>query len=89
MKSISVSEGKRDFTALIAMSEKGESILVHKRKKPLAVIVPLEEYNRLKKLQSYLKMIEISTELEGSGPSISEILYESREMLEAPDEDDN
>ncbi|GEM_PF-619703 len=82
MKEVSISEGKRDFTSLLSLSEKGESITVMRRKKPVAVIVPHCEYLKIKKIMHYFTMKEISEELKGGAPSLTDILEESRKMLE-------
>ncbi|MGV8120525.1 MAG: type II toxin-antitoxin system Phd/YefM family antitoxin [Candidatus Xenobiia bacterium LiM19] len=82
MKEVSISEGKRDFTALLSLSEKGESITVVKRKRPVAVIVPHGEYQKMMKILHYLNMKEISEELKGGSPPLAEILDESRRELE-------
>jgi prevent-host-death family protein len=81
MKWTSVTEGKRDFTCLVGLAEKGESIGIRRRKKPVAVLIPPLEYDRLRKVQAFLKMIELSQELSGGRPSIQEIYEESRRMM--------
>lgn len=81
MKWMSVTDGKRDFTSLIRLTEKGEFIGIRRRKKPVAVIIPPVEYDKIRKVQAFLRMMELSEELSGGKPSIREIYEESRRMM--------
>ena len=61
MKSITVSiaEGKKGFSRLIQdASEKKEEIIVTKRGKPVAVIMPYDEHSRSRRLEGYLMVME-------------------------------
>ena len=52
---VSIAEGKKGFSRLIQdASEKKEEIIVTKRGKPVAVIVPYEEYRHSRRLEGYL-----------------------------------
>jgi prevent-host-death family protein len=88
MKEVSITEGKRDFTSLLTLSEKGELITLMRRKKPVAVIVPHSEYKRIKKIMNYFAMKAISEELRNGTPALSAILEESRKILENRNVDD-
>jgi prevent-host-death family protein len=87
VKDVSVTEGKKNFTSLIALSEKGELIRVMKRNKPVAIIVPHHEYYRIRKILNYVTMKSIADELKGGAPAVSALLEESRQSLEARHDD--
>jgi len=82
MKEVSVTEGKKHFTSLLALSEKGELFTVMKRNKPIAVVLPIQEYSRIRKVLNYMTMKSISEEIKRGEPSISMLLEESRRILE-------
>ncbi|MDQ7826040.1 MAG: type II toxin-antitoxin system Phd/YefM family antitoxin [Candidatus Eremiobacteraeota bacterium] len=87
MKEVSVTEGKKHFTSLIALTEKGELIKVLKRKKPVAVLLPHREYRKIKKIMSYISMKTLAEELKGGAPALSSLIEESRKMLESRHDD--
>ncbi len=81
--SVSVAEGKKGFSRLIqdALSKK-EEIIVTKRGKPVAVIVPFEEYRHSKRAEGYRKIMEARRAFLKTGLSSDEIFKESRKQLE-------
>jgi prevent-host-death family protein len=82
-KTVSIAEGKRDFTGILKEAEsKKEDIVVTRRGEPVCVIMPFEEYRRIKRIRSYLRMLEISRELKGKRVKLSSLLKESRKQLE-------
>lgn len=82
-KTVSIAEGKRDFTGILKEAEsKKEDIVVTRRGEPVCVIMPFEEYRRIKRIRSYLRMLEISRELKGKRVKVSSLLKESRKQLE-------
>ena len=85
MKSITVSiaEGKKGFSRLIQdASEKKEEIIVTKRGKPVAVIMPYDEHRRSRRLEGYLMVMEGREAFLRSGLRADEIYRESRKQLE-------
>jgi len=62
-----------------------EPVIITRRGKPDAVILPFAEYERLRRLWAYLSMVCLSWELEESGVTATE-LYEAprRELEEWP-----
>jgi len=57
--SVGVAEGKKGFSRLIRNAlEKKEEIVVTKRGKPVAVILPYEEYQHSKRIEGYKKIME-------------------------------
>ncbi len=46
------------------------------------VLIPIEEYERIRRLRAYFKMVAISRELAALGPTASELYESSRRELE-------
>jgi len=82
-KIVTISDGKKDFTVLIKESAaKNEDIVITKRGHPVAALLPYKEYTDLKKLRTYLKMLEISTEMRKTGIKAKDVYTASRKELE-------
>lgn len=80
---VTIAEGKRAFSRLIKQAvEKSENIVVTKRGKPMAVIVPYEEYQLSKKVKAHQKILESRTAFAKIGVSAAEVYSESKEELE-------
>ena len=80
---VNVTEGKKGFSRLIQDAvEKNEEIVVTKRGKPVAVILPYAEYQRSKKVEGYRKIAEARAEFIRAGINADEIFKESRKQLE-------
>ena len=80
---VTIAEGKRDFSRLIKeAAERNEDIVVTKRGKPMAVIVPYMEYQHSKKVEAHQKILESRAAFAGAGVSAAEVYRESREELE-------
>ncbi len=81
--SVSVAEGKKGFSRLINDAlERKEEIIVTKRGKPVAVIVPYAEYQRSKKVEGYKKILEAREAFLKVNIPSDEIYKESRRQLE-------
>jgi prevent-host-death family protein len=78
---VSIAKAKRDFSQLLQHARK-EPVIVTRRGKPDAVILPYEEYERLGLQQAYSSMLRLSEELKESGVTASELYEASREELE-------
>lgn len=80
---ISIAEGKKRFSSLVgdALEEKKEFI-VTKRGKPVAVIIPYDEYKQAKRLEGYKKILDTREAFLKSGVSADEVFKESRKQLE-------
>ncbi len=82
-KFVTISDGKKDFTSLIKKSvAKNEDIVITKRGQPVAALLPYKEYTDLRKLRTYLKMLEISTEIQKTGIEAKDVYAASRKELE-------
>lgn len=80
---VSIAEGKKGFSRLIKDTlEKKEEIVVTKRGKPVAVILPYEEYQHSKRVEGYRKIITAREAFLKAGISAEAIFKESRKQLE-------
>ena len=80
---VSIAEGKKGFSRLIEeASRKKESIVVTRRGKPVAVIVPYDEYQRSRRIEGYRKILEARETFLKTGLRADEIFKESRKQLE-------
>jgi prevent-host-death family protein len=80
---VSIAEGKKGFSRLIENTQKSkEGIIVTRRGKPVAVIVPYEEYQRSKRKEGYRKIMEARETFLKAGLVADEIFEESRRQLE-------
>jgi len=80
---VSIAEGKKGFSRLIADTDKNkEEIIVTKRGKPIAVIVPFEEYQRSKRVEGFRKILEAREVFLKTGLTADDVFKESRRQLE-------
>ena len=80
---VSVAEGKKGFSRLIKdASSRKEQIIITNRGKPVAVIVPYEEYVQSKKVEGYRKIIDARDTFLKTGISSDEIFRASKKQLE-------
>ncbi|MBI5235937.1 MAG: type II toxin-antitoxin system Phd/YefM family antitoxin [Deltaproteobacteria bacterium] len=80
---VTIAEGKRDFSHLIKDVAEGKAdIVVTKRGKPMAVIIPYLDYQRSQKAEAHLKILESRTVFVKAGVSADKVYKESREKLE-------
>jgi len=78
---VSIAEAKSGFSELLKHAQK-EPVIVTRRGEPDAVILPFEEYERLRRLRAYSSMVRLSRELEGVGVTATELYEASRSELE-------
>lgn len=80
---VSIAEGKRDFSRLIENTQKKkEGIIVTRRGKPVAVIVPYEEYESSKRKEGFRKIMEARETFLKAGIKADKVYEESRRQLE-------
>ncbi len=77
---ISIAEAHNRLSSLLKQVDKGP-ILITKRGKTVGVIISPEMYKKLRRVEAYLQMLDISREV-GEGPSADEIYRASRQELE-------
>ena len=80
---ISVAEGKKSLSRLVEDAyRKNEETVITKRGKPVAVIIPYEEYKHKKKLEGKRKIMEAREAFLRTGLSATEIFKESKKQRE-------
>jgi len=80
---VSIADGKKGFSRLIQDAEqKRESIVVTRRGKPVAVIVPYDEYQRVARMEGYRKIMEAREVFLRAGVTADDVYQESRKQLE-------
>ena len=80
---VSIGEGKKGFSRLIQGTvDKKEGIIITKRQKPVAVIIPYDEYRRSLRLEGYKKIMEVREVFAKAGVKASKVYKESKKQLE-------
>ncbi len=79
---VAIGEGKKEFARIVKwVSEKAKHVIITKRGKSVAVLIPYEEYRETSRLRSYLKMLQIADRLERYGITVTRIHEGSRKEL--------
>ncbi|MDH4264305.1 MAG: type II toxin-antitoxin system Phd/YefM family antitoxin [Deltaproteobacteria bacterium] len=80
---VSIAEGKKGFSRLIqgALDNK-EKIIITKRRKPVAVIIPYDEYQRSMRFEGYKKIMEVREAFLQAGVKAKDVYKESKKQLE-------
>lgn len=82
--SYSIAEGKKNFSKIIkASEEKKQEIIIARRGKPVAVIIPYQEHKRKKKTEALRTIEETRAIYHQTGISPKEIYEKSRRELES------
>lgn len=82
MTNVTIAEGKKNFSRLITTSmEKKEEILVTRRGRPVAVIIPYEQYQHSRKMEGYKKIMEARERFLKTGIKARSIFKESKKQL--------
>jgi prevent-host-death family protein len=80
---VSIAEGKKGFSRLVEEAhKKKEDTIVTKRGRPVAVIIPYEEYKRSKKIEGHRKIMEARAAFLKAGVGAEEVFKESKRQLE-------
>ena len=80
---VSIAEGKKCFSRLIHDTvEKKGNIIVTRRGKPVAVIVPYCEYERNARVEGYRNIMEVRAAFLKAGVMADDVYRESRTQLE-------
>ena len=80
---VSIAEGKKDFSRLIQSSQDNkEDIIVTKRGKPVAVIMPYEKYQKTKRMDGYKKIMEARVAFLNADIDAEELFEESKKQRE-------
>jgi prevent-host-death family protein len=79
---ISIAEAHNRLSHWLKQVEKGKTIRITKRGKPVGVIIDPEEYERLRQVQAYLEMLSLARVLRESNLTASELYKAGRDELE-------
>ena len=80
---VSIAEGKKGFSRLIQGAvEKKENIIITKRRKPVAVIIPYDDYQRSMRFEGYKKIMEVREAFLKAGVKAKDVYKESKKQLE-------
>lgn len=83
IKTVSIAEGKRDFSRLVQMaSEEQREVVITKRGKPVAVIISFDGHQKSKRFEGYQKIMAVRDRFVGEGVQASDVYRESRADLE-------
>jgi prevent-host-death family protein len=83
MTNVTIAEGKKNFSRLISTSlEKKEGIVVTRRGRPVAVIIPYDQYQLSRKMEGYKKIMEAREMFLKTGMKARSIFKESKQQLE-------
>lgn len=81
MLKMSIAEAKSGLSDLLKQARSGP-VIVTRRGRPDAVILPYGEYERLQRLRAYTRMARLARELGEVGVTATELYEESRRELE-------
>lgn len=78
---VSVAEAKSRLSELLKRARQ-DLVVVTRRGEPDVVLLPYEDYEHLRRLHAYSRMVRISRELAALGLTASELYESSRRELE-------
>lgn len=78
---VSIAEAKSSLSALLKRAQK-ELVIITRRGKPEAVILPFAEYEHLQRQRAYANMVRLSRKLKEVGVTATELYEASRKELE-------
>ncbi len=81
MVKVSVAEARKDLSRLLKRARE-DLLVITRRGEPDVVILPFEEYERLRRLRAYSRLVRLSDQLAGTGIKATELYEESRRELE-------
>ena len=81
--SVNVADGKKHFSKLLKKASEGkEEITITKRGKPVAVLVPYEEYKKNQRLDAYQKIKEARKHFSRAGIGAEDTYRMTKKQLE-------
>ncbi len=78
---VSIAEARSSLSKLLKYAQK-EPVIITRRGKPDAVLLPFAEYERLRRLQAYSSLVRLSREMKEAGVTATELYETSRRELE-------
>jgi len=82
MLTMNVSQAKEQFLEVIRQVEDRENVVLEKSGKPVAALLPYEEYASLRRIKNFLAMQELYAAMEDAGITAREIYQDSHKELE-------
>ncbi|MDK2816001.1 MAG: antitoxin StbD [Moorella sp. (in: firmicutes)] len=82
MLTMNVSQAKEQFLEVIRQVEDRENVVLEKSGKPIAALLPYEEYASLRRIKNFLAMQELSAAMKDAEITAKEIYRDSRKELE-------
>jgi prevent-host-death family protein len=80
---VSMTEGRKEFRRLLQGTLKNkEKIIITKRRKPVAVIIPYDEYQRFMRVEGYKKIIDAREAFLKARVKPENVYKESKKQLE-------
>ena len=79
---ISIAEAHNRLSYWLKQVEKGKTLRITRRGKPIGVIINPGEYERLRQVRAYLEMISLSRVLRESNLTAGELYRAGRDELE-------
>ena len=80
---ISIAEAHNRLSHWLKQVGKGKAVRITNRGKPVGVIIDPEEYQSLRQVQAYLKLVRLSEELRDSDLTAAALYRASRDELES------
>ncbi|PRR70281.1 type II toxin-antitoxin system Phd/YefM family antitoxin [Neomoorella humiferrea] len=82
MLTMNINQAKEQFLEIIRQIEYWESVILEKKGKSVATLLPYEEYASLRRLKNFLVMQELSAVMKYAGITAKEIYQNSLQELE-------
>jgi prevent-host-death family protein len=80
---VSIIEGRRGFSRLIqATMDNKEKVIITKRQKPVAVIIPYDEYRQSMRFVGYKKIMDARKVFLKAGVKAGRVYKETKKQLE-------
>lgn len=83
---VTIAESHNRLSQLIAQLENGP-ITITKRGEPVGVLIAPEEYEQIKRVQAYLKLLQLAKSTQSSGTTAKELYETSREEMAGSSDD--
>jgi prevent-host-death family protein len=80
---VSITEGRKDFSRLVqGVLNNKEKIIITKRRKPVAVIICYDEYQRFMRFEGFEKIMMARKAFLKAGVKAKDVYKESQKQLE-------
>jgi len=80
---VSITEGRKGFSRLVqGVLNNKEKIIITKRRKPVAVIIPYAEYQRFMRFEGFKNIMKVRRAFLKTGVKPEDVYKESKKQLE-------